>query len=300
MSMIWHDPYNPLLKELRLRNDAEDEETFADALQRLQPYVTRLRESYAASPSRVDFSCEHTRAAYMLVYYPHYIEPLYHILCDLPHAVTGSCFSGEKVRATFLGAGPAPEVLGWVAFLNRHAPQAKVALAHLLDWHVHAWRIGQEITAYALAPYYWPRGKTLLQPFEFDLLNPTALEQPRLQQAIRRSSLIVMQNCLNDLLHAREAVLETFLRILDLAESPTLVVVCDLYFPGVRDLMAEMLDALERRHWGEVVLPLQYREVTSGIPLPEVITRHLLTGDEAQRLFPRKHTRFYALAVWHV
>ncbi|GAP05495.1 hypothetical protein ATHL_00328 [Anaerolinea thermolimosa] len=297
--MIRHDPYTYLLDELRIRNDAEDEETFADALHRLQPYVTRLRESYDASPSRVDFSCEHTRAAYMLVYYPHYIEPLYQILCALPQDVIQTCFNGEKVRAAFLGAGPVPEALGWVAFLNEYAPQARVALANLLDWHVHAWRIGQEITAYALAPYYWPRGKTLLQPFEFDLLNPAALEQPRLQQAIRRSSLIVMQNCLNDLLHAREAVLETFQRILDLAESPTLVVVCDLYFPGVCDLMAEMLAAMTQCHWGEVVFPLQYREVTSCIP-PEVITRHLLTGDRTRRLIPRKHTRFYALAVWHV
>src|ERR1035437_5825962 len=118
--MNQHDPYGPILAELRRLNDADTEDLFYDCLHQSQPYVTNLRRSYQNSPSNVDFSCRHTRAAYLLAYYPNYIEPLYEILCQLhqlhPDVIQGT-FGYEKLRGLFLGAGPAPEVLGLLAFL---------------------------------------------------------------------------------------------------------------------------------------------------------------------------------------
>ena len=90
--MEQHDPYGPMLAELSDVNDADSDELLRDSLRQSQEYVRRLRQAYRNSPSNVDFSCEHTRAAYLLAYYPHYIEVLYKILSAGPQKLLSDYF----------------------------------------------------------------------------------------------------------------------------------------------------------------------------------------------------------------
>lgn len=66
-----HDPYGPILAKLRAISNMGDDAGFHENLRKLQPYVTELRRQYKKCPSRIDFSDESTRLAYLLVYYPH-------------------------------------------------------------------------------------------------------------------------------------------------------------------------------------------------------------------------------------
>ncbi len=85
--MKQHDPYGPILNELRTLSDSEDVATFYVSLRRLQPHVSELRKQYKKCPSKVDFSNEDTRLAYLLAYYPHYIEQIYRVLENLPESL---------------------------------------------------------------------------------------------------------------------------------------------------------------------------------------------------------------------
>lgn len=294
--MKQHDPYSPMLAELRQLNDADTDEILQESLHQAQPYVTNLRQAYKNSPSNVDFSCPHIRAAYLLAYYPSYIEPLYEILCRLsPDAIRNS-FGYEKVRGLFLGAGPAPEVLGLIAFFSDHVPEVKRVTAYLLDKYIHGWRIGQEITRYHLAPLYWPNGQLTIRPMEFDFLDPKTLEDRFVQRATQICNLVVMQNCLNDQLGNRQAVLEMLKNIFTQTVPGTLFVISDLNYPAVRELIGEMSDFVEESGLGEVLLPVQNQatRLCSREQVPAIILEHLLNGDEAKNLIPRKYTYFYS------
>src|SRR5258706_3366777 len=119
--MELHDPYTPLLQEIFLINDdADTDERKREIIRKSQKYVLELRQAYRSSPSDVDYSNRHKRAAYLLAYYPHNIESLYHVLNDLPFDEMEKTFDKSKIRACFFGAGPAPEVIGWLKYVEQY------------------------------------------------------------------------------------------------------------------------------------------------------------------------------------
>lgn len=290
-----HDPYGPLLTELRAANDAGEDEIFFESLRQLQPYVTQLRLQYKQCPSNVDFSCPHTRAAYLLAYYPHYIEPVYWALSQLKDPVLVAALNQPTLRVCCVGAGPAPEALGLALYLQEHCPQTTCVTAYLLDKYVDGWHLGQELTRYHLAPHYWPAGKLVFKPLEFDFLDETCLDEPFINRAIRHAQLFIMQNCLNDQLANPQAAREMVLRLFRLAQPGALFLICDLNFDPVCKLICSLEKAICAEQIGQVILPVQ-RHVTvirSQITTPVIVKEHLLTGDEAKRLIARRTTDYY-------
>jgi len=291
-----HDPYGPMLAELRGLNDADTDDIFHESLHQAQPYVMNLRIAYRKTPSNVDFSCQHTRAAYLLAYYPNFIEPLYEILSRLPPEVVQNAFGCEKVRGLFLGAGPAPEVLGWIAFLNDHIPEAEIATAYLLDKYIHGWRTGQEITRYHLAPYYWPKGQIALKPMNFDFLDPETLKDPFVQRSIQISDLVVMQNCLNDQLGNHQPVMTMLQNVFTQVKPGTLFIISDINYNTIRGIIQKFSNFVAQSRLGEVLLHVQKQasRIRSSIDIPPIILEHLLIGDAGRNLIPRKYTYFYS------
>jgi hypothetical protein len=298
MPMQPHDPYGPMLEELCRLNDADTEELFQSCLEQSQCYVTNLRIAYKKSPSNVDFSCQHTRAAYLLAYYPNYIEPIYETLCKIPQEFIQSAFAGEKLRGLFLGAGPAPEVLGWIAFLNEHLPDVRRATAYLLDKYIDGWRTGQEITRYHLAQHYWPNGHLTLRPMGLDFLNLEILNDPFVQRSIKISNIVVMQNCLNDQLNNQSVILEMLKRVFVQCLPGTLFVIVDLQYQKIRDLIRKMQSIIVNEDLGQIVLPVAEGPILNkaNIHIPPIILDHLLIGDASKYLIARENTWYYYAA----
>lgn len=301
--MEQHDPYGPMLAELRCANDCDSEEGFQTKLEQAQPYVTDLRLAYKKSPSNVDFSCPHTRAAYLLAYYPNYIEPLYYTLSCLQSNVIENVFSGEKVRGLFLGAGPAPEVLGWIAFLNDYAPNARIAIANILDKYIHGWRVGQEITRYHLAERYWPRGKTIIRPMDFDFLSPdpdpNTIENLFFHDAVENSNLIVMQNCINDQLGDSETISNFLKYLFTNMSTGSLLVLIDIKYPSIRDFIRQLGTEISDDGMGDVLIPVQNHPIAlrAKFDIPDIILENLLIGDKTRNLIPKKNTGIYYSAI---
>ena len=84
------------------------------AAEGLQEDVRSIRLSYR-SPFGTTFPYGDTnfQNAYMVAYFPYYIEPLYHALEDANLDTT--LFEKGKLQASFFGGGPCPEALGLAA-----------------------------------------------------------------------------------------------------------------------------------------------------------------------------------------
>lgn len=293
--MPQHDPYGPMLEGLRELNNIPNDDAFAESLELSQQYVTKLRESYLKSPSNVDFSCPHTRAAYLLAYYPNYIEPIYQILCELDDEVIKSVFYRKHMSGLFLGAGPAPEVLGWVKFINDHAKHIKQVTAYLLDKYVQGWRIAQEITRCYLAPYYWRGDLLTIEPMELDFLSSLALEEPFVRHSIEISDLVVIQNCLNDQLANKDAVFAMLLNIFSKTAPGTIFVISDLHYDRVRQFIQNFTTQIEQQNLGKTLIEVkeQPRTISAQFSVPQPVLENLLTGDESKHLIAKKYTKFY-------
>ena len=290
-----HDPYGPILKELRTLSDSDDKVTFYESLHKLQPHVSELRKQYQKSPSKVDFSDDETRLAYLLTYYPHYIEQIYRVLENLPEGLLDEYLNRESLRVCFFGPGPAPEALGLAMFLRDRCPLTTQLTGYLLDKYVDAWRLGQELTRYHLAPAYWPKGKLVFKPLLFDFQDTRSLRKRSIDQAIRRSQLLVMQNCLNDqmgnLKYAQVMAQEIFRR----AAPSAVFLISDLDFEKVRDVIGKIERVVTAEKLGKVILQVQEEPVdlVSNFVVPQVLREYLFTGEEGKWLTPKKTSKVY-------
>jgi hypothetical protein len=288
-----HDPYGPVLAELRLLCGSDDEAVFRESLRKLQPNVIELRKQYKKCPSRMDFSDPEARLAYLLTYYPHYIEQVYHVLANVPGMETA--LNLEHLTACFFGPGPAPEALGLTMYLRDHCPQASRLTGYLLDKFVDEWRLGQELTRYHLAPVYWPEGKLVFKPLSFDFMNTGCLREKAIFQAISGSHLLVMQNCLNDQMGNPKYAGVMALEILRHAEPGAIFLISDLDFDKIRELIARISQDISLQKLGEVILPVQEQpiELFSNFQVPAIIRECLLNGDENPLLLPKRSSKVY-------
>src|SRR5690606_11328820 len=212
------------------------------------------------------------RAAYLLAYYPKYTEVLYYVLQRISRSLT-KMFEKDRVRACFLGAGPAPEVIGWVRYLNEFASAPNHAHADLLDKEICGWQKGQEITRYHLAPVYWPKGKLVTSAHQFDFVASDLEEQfenHMVQQAFLFSDLFVMQNCINDQLAKRPQYLENLVSIFRRMKPGSLFVIIDLPPEKVWRFMKDFERQVRAEGIGDVILPasrsVMSRESSFAIP----------------------------------
>lgn len=292
--MRHHNPYEVILEELMLINDIHSDEGLQESLKHTQKHVIELRNAYRQCPSAVDYSNEHNKAAYLLVYYPHYIEPLYRVLDHLPDDILTQSFQSHKLTACFIGAGPAPETLGLLGYLDENEQALDSVLIYLLDTQV--WRTGQELTRYHLAPKYWPNRRLGFMPLRFDLLNCNGFESELIEKAIKTSTIFVMQNCINDQLTQEHQLMDNLMWFFEEISTDSLFIIIDLKFPRVRDFMVRFENNIHREDIGDLLYSaaneaIEYR---SMIPLPKVM-QNLFTDEDG--LIPRSWTRFYACAI---
>ncbi len=81
-------------------------------------------------------------------------------------------------------------------FLRDHCPLTIQLEGYLLDKYVDDWRFCQELTCYHLAQAYWPQGNLVFRPLPFDFQDTRRLRKRPIEQAIKGSQLLIMQNCL--------------------------------------------------------------------------------------------------------
>lgn len=273
-----YDPYKALLTELRDGNDWA-EETLVHDLNSARQQVRQLRFAYRQSPSNVDFGNPYVRDAYLLAYYPKYTEPLSFVLHSLPPDFS-DFFQKTRVRACFLGAGPAPEVIGWIRYLNESESIATHAHAYLLDQVISGWHKGHEITRYHVAPLYW-NGKLVISAHQFDFcagdLQREFEKDPFIDQAFCRSELFVMQNCINDQLGSRDSFMANLLAIFEKMTPRSLFIIIDLDFQDVLTFIKEFQQTVIDKGLGNVVRPVQdtVEKIRASIIVPEIVKREL-------------------------
>jgi hypothetical protein len=292
-----HKPYDRMLEVLNFINDVEDDvQLQRAALRKTRPFVSNLRWGYKHDLTKINYGDENQRAAYLLSYYPHYIEGVYHAICQLPEDLRNRLFESEKARACFLGCGPAAEVLGWLAAINEFSKQTTKALAFLLD--EYHWYVGQTITTH-LAQEYWSKGTFLPYPISIDLTKDSQGWNGIVQRAITNSDFIIMQNCINDAIGSCDNFLKNLHNIIYNANEHAILIIIDLSYPVVYERMVALEESVKKHGLGEIICSVTegYNKYTSNIETPKIITDELLIGDAEQMLVKRNHTHYYLTMI---
>jgi hypothetical protein len=294
-----HNPYDLMLEAIRDTNDLDNENLTRESLRKTQPYVKSLRETYR-NFSAVDYSHRYNKGAYLLAYYPAYTEILYNVLRNLPQDIIVPSFEQTKLRGCFFGAGPAPEIIGWLSYLEENVSIVETATAYLLDKYVNIWRVGQEITRYQVAPKFWPDRKIITVPHEFDFLNIDTYWNESVERCVSLCNFFVMQNCLNELIKASSDFLENLLWIFRQIPIGSIFIIIDPNFQKVRDFISKFQKTVIQQGLGKVVQSVtdKCQVFRSQFEIPAIIQEELLTGEDL--LKPRQNINYYFSALMRI
>lgn len=285
--------YNHILDSLKQSNQINDIELY---LQSLQPYVANLRRSYCSNHVSVNYSDPKIQAAYLLTYYPQYTEMTHKVLSDL----TQNYFPANNIdfngfQACFFCAGPAPEAIGWLKYLNHYYPSVRSTIVHTYDIAASTWERNQETTKY-VASRLFPNLQLRLQAHNLNLCQNNAL--PSIRNIIQTSNLFFFQNCLNEFISNSEYLIKNIDFLI--AEMPinSILIMADLNYSSTTDLL-QRVESFVGSNSNKLRLIRSYSSQTinlrSSLMPSQFIKENLLTG--ANNLIPRRNINFNYLAI---
>lgn len=291
-----HAPYQQIIATMFA--EISDLQQVCKELEARKEDIRKLRKSFNRNNPEADYSQKHVCDAYMLLYYPFYIETVYRLLNTISTAestVLEDLFGGKsKLTVSFLGTGPSPELLGTVGYLSKHHPKVVSLDAFLVDLNTASW---QEYRTKFTIPMSEKYGDIAInrQDITCDLLACEQCLASQCAEFLGASDLVIMQNCITDLVTARNnagnvagfSFLDLFLKL----RPGTLFLVIDLDYSGTREAINEAVAAVQSSEAGSLLCQSQYyEEYSPKIDRPECL-KSLFDGSDG--LIMRTNTRYH-------
>lgn len=184
---MYQELYAQILEAIFARFHAVTEDEQRALIQALRTPARQLWDSYRTSNVRANYTAGEIQAVYLLRYYLPYSQMLPYVLSrvqeyTLPH---------PHVSACFVGAGPAPEVLGLTSFL-RNRNYAGTVGVHLVDRTLNEWEFSRSVTFDRLLPVVYANALAVRSEEAIDLCDG------RIPPGTY--DIVVFQNCFNEIL----------------------------------------------------------------------------------------------------
>lgn len=280
-------------------------------LQSLQPDVKRLRSSFHTNHVSVDYSNYNTQAAYLLAYYPHYVEMTYRVLESLQEkdpSLMQLVFDKKHLKVCLFCAGAAPEALGLLSFLRQFYPEVKSIVIYSYDLYSDTWRISQDITKNII--------NNCFKDYHFALLSHH-LDINQIDSFfsivsnIKDSSIFMFQNCLNEFGENDKdlkTILENMKFLSENMPSHSFMFINDLRLytqvNRIIDSIISIINDLNKTNFDDyneqafLINKSMEETFKSSIAISDNVTKYLLTG--ANNLIPRKIINYNYLSVYKI
>ena len=286
-----HNPYTPILNWLCATNIIPTVK-HPQVAAAMRPFVTTARQHfYNPLGHRMPYHDGNFRAAYLLAYFPYYIEPVYHALA------AGNITFVERpngvMKAAFLGGGPVPEILGLAAYLRDHSPHITAVDATVFDreagWH----KIQQELLP-LLAPAYLPASGCLTlrhRPCDVVTCLGSACS---CDEVLADIDFVISQNFLTEIYADRERALPTFRNIIRKSRCKAILFIENAYTEVFR-FMGELAAGLHAEGLTTQQGAPVRTDTRATFGIPQVLLDNLFTGEDW--LIPKRNIKFHRMLL---
>lgn len=252
--------------------------------------VARIRKLYNQPIGRtLPYDDSEFRSAYLLAYFPYYIEPVCHVLeqAELPDTL----FASGTLKAAFFGGGPCPEVLGLAAYLRKRVPRLAAVEATAFDCQA-GWQAIQQGLVPSMVPYYKSgHTKFALKSKSCDVVS--CLSRKCICGA-GDMDIIIAQNFLTEIYGDKQSAMETIERLIGRSQCKYIIFVDNMY-----DKVKEMMNELSVYLYTKGLTTSSPEAATSMIrpnfKLPQVMQQHLFTGEDG--LKARFNVKFHYMVL---
>ena len=256
-------------------------------LQSLKPFVKQLRSAYRGIFPSVEYANKNIQAAYLIAYLPHYYQLIYKILIE---QVPDIFRNHREVNLTFIGGGPGSEAYGVVKYIANNCATIKTINITILDINASGWGFSHNIVEEQLiSPITKNKIRVKWVAQQFNLINNDGMAGTI--PLIACSHLVVIQNCLNEIMLTHRPQLQRNIEILlkNLSEDSFLII-ADLT-SSVRTLLQNLEKALDEKFKPHLIkTTLSQKQGGSLMSFhskpSSLIQKHLM--DYTDGLIPRK------------
>lgn len=252
----------------------------------LKLQVQELRSLLRNAFANVDYSDRFIRAAYMLTYFPFYIDPIYYVTKSHINELIED--NTPEIKIYFIGGGPLPELLGLSKSISTKK-NVSILNCSILDAFPH-WNTEREYCTKSLLEDYF-KGKVDLYHRDFDLWNNNLI----VPTEINNADLIVAQNCINDCPKDKFAIMKNNFQIIwnNMKENSSIIIL-DLNYYTINDLLND-LKIYFCQNRGKIVQDIYNDEIRPDIPKCQHLEELLF--EQVDGLMARRTVRYYSLIV---
>ncbi|WP_407931551.1 hypothetical protein [Ignavibacterium album] len=252
----------------------------------LKLQVKELRSLLKGAFANIDYSDRFTRTAYMLAYFPFYIEPIYYVTKPHINKLLDAGFS--EINICFIGGGPLPELLGLSKSIS-YTNNVKKLNCTVLD-EFDYWVTERECcTKVLLSDYY--KGDVIINSFKFNLWS----DKLTIPRAISNSDLVVAQNCINDCPQNKfKTMKNNFYQIWKNIKKGSSIIILDLNYDTINELLKELKEYFSNNE-GVVIQDISKNEKRPNIPKCQHLEELLF--ERTDGLLARRVVKYYSLIV---
>lgn len=228
--------------------------TQSEKISTLFPSVQKLTTHYSNHQHKeIDYRDTAIQAAYMLRYFPYYIETTHQILKSIEPTNLNQIFTDDMTLCLY-GCGPAPELLGILRYIQDFQPGVMSVNINYFD--LHEWTPWREVCARMISKEYWGGNIGEVKSSSWNYLTDKNTEDPEVIEMIRKAKLHSIQNCFSDLFYSdvpTETIISTFLELFKMTSQGSLFILNDQNVATVKTIFSQISDLIESEHLGEVI-----------------------------------------------
>ncbi len=226
--MIQHDPLRHIINNIGL---VESCNPIDKALvMHCSSKVNELKNLYRINwQEQIEYNSADCQTAYMIYYFPNYIETMYHTLIKVEtNAINGSF--KENMKICIMGGGPAPELYGFLAYLKENFPGIKKIESHFFD--KNNWENWRQFCFDNFIEEYWGSGKIVYYKHHIcDLCKLHETYEIESLPIIKEADLLIIQNCGLDIytsLHDIGKYRQVFNNLIQAMKPGSIIVIIDV------------------------------------------------------------------------
>ncbi len=293
--------YDLILEGLYSSYTVKSEDSKKVFLNSLKPYVTELRTSFKNRQIKVNYRDKNVQAAYLIAYYPSYVEMTYEVLNR--HGIKVLPSKNGILNVCLFGAGAAPEAIALINFINQSKLDINEVNIYAYDIAASTWNFSLDLAKKFIIPHFWQSKKIQLTSFNLDLCEHGVFKN--ILKQIQSSDLFIFQNCLNELVDSNTAT-ENINYLAKNINQENRIIIADLSgYQVASDMQIQIEQKLQELACFKFFKSRDRDEIRVKIPLPSIIRQHLLTGKPNQTLeqggilTPRSVVRFNFISAYY-
>lgn len=258
----------------------------------MRPFIKQARGLFYQPMGRqMPYHDGFFRGAYLLAYFPYYIEPIYYTLAlekmefaERPNGI---------MKAAFLGGGPVPEALGLAAYLRDRAPHITAIHGTVFDREKGWNKVQQELLPIIASHYLQQSGCLNLEHKPCDVVNCMSCNSS-CDSLLGGTDFIISQNFLTEIYNDREKAFHNFRNIIAKSKCRAIVFVENAYGDIFR-FMDELAGWLHAEGITTKRGTPKMTAIRSQVKIPDTLLENLFTGESG--LIPKRSVKFHHMVL---